>query len=244
MLNDRFWNEYMLRYDDAIGTLRPYRELIDRCVEWAAPCPGQTIVDVGCGTGNLLAQVASTLEGPAELIGVERSAVAGKLAADKLAASTLAHGHRFRLLASDLEQPGWSAELSQIDTAFMVNVLYDLQDPAASLDELRGRLRRGGRLIISNPHTPRPRALLDAHERWREQVCDEQRLADDRHVPARRWMLEVNTEIARLARGRRVHFLGVERMLELLRATGYVVTRIATRVYAGLNLMVVAERIA
>jgi SAM-dependent methyltransferase len=238
MLNDRFWNEYMMRYDDAIGTLHPYRELVERCIEWGAPRCGQTIVDVGCGTGNLLARLSAELHGPAELIGVERSAVAGKLAATKLA-----HDLRFRLLASDLEQPGWSAGLGPIDTAFMVNVLYDLRDPAALLDELHGRLRQGGRLIISNPHTPRPRALLDAHERWREQASDAQRLADDQYAPARRWMLEVNTEIARLARDRQVFFLGAERMIELLRATGFAVTRIDTHAYAGLNLIIEAERI-
>jgi SAM-dependent methyltransferase len=238
MLNNRFWNEYMMRYDDAIGTLCPYRDLLDECVEWGAPQAGETIVDIGCGTGNLLAQVAETLRAPAQLIGIERSAVAGKLAATKLA-----HDSRFRLRLANLEQAGWSEGLGPIDTAFIVNVLYDLQDPAALLGELRGRMRRGGRLIISNPHTPKPRALLDAHERWREQASVEQRLADDAHAPARQWMLEVNAEIARLARRRKVRFLGAESMIELLNATGFVVTRIDMHAYAGLNLIVEAERI-
>jgi SAM-dependent methyltransferase len=238
MLSNRFWNEYMRRYDDAIATLHPYRDLVGRCIDWGDPRAGQTIVDLGCGTGNLLARLGARLRGPAELIGIERSDTAGRIAASKLAGDA-----RFQLHVGDLGQPGWSSGLGAIDTAFMVNVLYDVPDPAALLVELHGRLRPGGRLILSNPHTPRPVALLEAHARWREQASPEQRLADDVHLPARQWMLEVNTELARRARGRTLHFFGVDAMRELLGATGFAIARIDVRAYAGLNLLVEAERI-
>jgi SAM-dependent methyltransferase len=238
MLSNRFWNEYLQHYDAAIATLHPYRDLIGRCIGWGNPQAGQTIVDLGCGTGNLLTQLGAALQGPATLIGIERSVVGGRIASSKLAGDD-----RFRLHAGDLGQPGWSAPLGPIDTAFMLNVLYDVPDPAALLVELHARLRPGGRLILSNPHTPRPIALLEAHARWREQASLEQRLADDEHLPARRWMLEVNIELARRARGRTLHFLGVDTMRELLDATGFSVKRIDARAYAGLNLLVEAEKI-
>jgi SAM-dependent methyltransferase len=237
MLTNRFWNQYMQRYDDAIATMHPYQDLMERCIEWGDPRMGETIVDLGCGTGNLLARLGQTLCRSANLIGVDRSAVAGRIAASKLIDA------RFRLCATDLGQPGWSSGLGPIDTAFMVNVLYDLPDPTTLLAELRGRLRRGGRLILSNPHTPRPVALLEAHARWREQVSQEQRQLDDLHAPARRWMLEVNDELARRARCRALHFLGIENMVELLRNTGFALRRIDSHAYAGLNLLVEAERI-
>lgn len=238
MLGHRFWNQYMQRYDDAIATLHPYRELIGRCIAWSDPRAGQTIVDLGCGTGNLLAGISAQLCGPSQLIGIERSMVAGRIASTKLI-----HDDRVRLSAGDLEQPGWSAGLESIDTAFMINVLYGVRDPAAVLTELHGRLRRGGRLILSNPHVPQPSALLEAHARWRDRASLEQRTADDAHLPARQWMLEANNELARRARGRALHFLGVDAMVELLDATGYSVTRIDTHAYAGLNLLIEAERI-
>ena len=238
MFNRNFWDEYMLRYDDAVATLHPYRELLARCIAWGLQGDQGCVMDLGCGTGNLLRRVADRLAGRSRLIGLERCATAREVAARKFSLD-----ERCEILPADLEQPGWSAGMPEVELCFMNNVLYDLEDPAVVLDELRGLLRPGGRLILSNPHAPRPAALLEAHMRWREGAGRAAREQDDRYAAAREWMLAANLEIARHAVDRRLHFLDLSAMTELLRRAGFEVCRAATNAYAGVNLIVEAQRV-
>lgn len=240
MFDERFWDEYMTRYDEAVATLDPYRSLIERCVEWGQPRPGERVLDLGCGTGNLLRRVADSSAG-VRSYGVERSTRAAAITADKLA------GRDASLFVADLDELRWRDALeasgAPVDLAFMVNVLYDLRDPAAVLRALRRVIRVGGRLIISNPHDPRPQLLLDAHDAWRASASPVERALDDRYAPARRWMLDANSKIAHRAKARELHFLQRQDMITLLNGAGFLVTRLDERAYAGVNLLLEAQRV-
>lgn len=50
--------EYMLAYDRTTATFVPYRQLLDRVAELVAAGPGEKVLDLGSGTGNLSQAVA------------------------------------------------------------------------------------------------------------------------------------------------------------------------------------------
>lgn len=238
MFDCGFWNEYMTRYDDAIGTLRPYQKLVKRCVDWGVTRSGATqALDLGSGTGNLLRTLADRVK-DIHVVGVEHSKTARALAAAKFDADEASE-----FVARDLEQRGWSAGLPAAELCFMNNVLYDLAEPETVLAELAELMPAGGRLILSNPHAPRPEVLVDAHQQWRSQASTAERERDDRYGDARAWMLEANRELAQQARARRLHFLGADGLRGLLARVGFETLRITDDAYAGVNLLVEARKV-
>ena len=115
------------------------RIIVDQYVQ---PRAGQTIADLGCGTGDLAEMLPDTVA----YIGVDHNAAY----LDSLQVDTVAGGRQF--LNGDLgalEQVG----LPPIDTAVAIGVLHHLND-----DEMRGMLRSvaavlvpGGKLVTVDP---------------------------------------------------------------------------------------------
>lgn len=106
---------------------------------------GWTIVDLGCGTGEVLTHLAPAVT---RVIGVDREPGMLEVARERLAA----HAH-VEILQGALEAvplPDASA-----DAALLVLVLHHLPEPAAALAEARRILVGGGRLVVVDmlPHT-------------------------------------------------------------------------------------------
>lgn len=104
-----------------------------------------TIVDLGCGTGEILTHLAPAV---AHVIGVDREPGMLAVARERLAA----HPH-VAILEGALERvplPDASA-----DAALLVLVLHHLPEPAAALSEARRILAPAGRLVVVDmlPHT-------------------------------------------------------------------------------------------
>ncbi len=108
------------------------------------PQPGERIVDLGCGTGDALAMIAEQL--PADLVGVDSSAAALRVAACTLA--ELPGGSRL-LVQADLSASIPLADAS-VDRALCHNVLEFLADPDAFIEEAHRVLRPGGRFVLSH----------------------------------------------------------------------------------------------
>ena len=103
--------------------------------------PGERIVDLGCGTGTVLATIAERHE--LDLVGLDSSIAALRTAALHLDASS-------RLLAqADLARSIPLAETS-VDRALCHNVLECLPDPAALVADIHRILRPDGRLVLSH----------------------------------------------------------------------------------------------
>lgn len=128
------------------------------------------VLELGCATGNVSRLLADAGN---RVVGVEMDAPAAARAAD-------AHE---RTVVADLNVPGWSQSLagSQFDFVIAGDVLEHLVDPDAVLQEARGLLRPGGRLIASIPNVAhgsvrlallsgrwdyQQRGLLDRSHRW------------------------------------------------------------------------------
>ncbi len=129
-----------------------------RLVAAAGLAPGQTVLEVGCGTGNLLVTAAAAAPG-ATVVGLDPDPAALERARGKVAA----HGS-VRVeqgFADALPHPDGSVD--RVLSAFMFHHL-PADEKAAMLREVRRVLAPGGQLFLldyeGHPRPPRPVAAL------------------------------------------------------------------------------------
>jgi SAM-dependent methyltransferase len=125
----------------------PYADLVaahglshaHRLVLAAVP-DGARVLDVGCSTGYLAAELAAR---GGRVVGVE---------ADPEAAAR-AREHCELVIVGDVEDPAVRAELPRdMDALVLADVLEHLRDPWTALGELRDVLAPGGRAVVSVPN--------------------------------------------------------------------------------------------
>jgi len=131
-------NDAHARVYDAITNFPFYREHLDQIIAELGPERGKLYLDLGCGTGNLLAAAKKT---EASFIGVDFSAGMLKRAKRKGKGLIMADLHHLPLRDCC------------IDGLTNVNVLYQLDRPKIFLEEAHRVLKPGGKVVIS---TPRP----------------------------------------------------------------------------------------
>ncbi|MFM7064586.1 MAG: class I SAM-dependent methyltransferase, partial [Actinomycetes bacterium] len=95
-IQQQLWHWYSRSYDGLLD-LVPYQRLLDLTTEAVACGPADRLVDLGCGTGNLLARVAAAAGPGARLVGVDSSASMLGMARPKLVGTD-----RAELVESDL----------------------------------------------------------------------------------------------------------------------------------------------
>ena len=140
----KLWSWYSRSYDGLLD-LVPYQRLLDLTTEAVACGPSDRLVDLGCGTGNLLSRVAATAGPGAELVGVDSSTAMLGMARPKVA-----DVDRVELVESDLLAWLAAAPAGSFDRVVSVNVLYTLdaaQRERFWADAVR-ILRPGGRLVV------------------------------------------------------------------------------------------------
>ncbi|MER6916774.1 methyltransferase domain-containing protein [Streptomyces sp. NPDC000594] len=109
--------------------------------------PGDTVLDLGCGPGTDLADLAreATAQGaPGEVIGIDISEEMAARARERTAALPAVD-----IRVADLHRlpcPDASADRARTD-----RVLQHVADPAGALAEIRRVLRPGGRLVMGEP---------------------------------------------------------------------------------------------
>ena len=116
------------------------------------PGSGETIMDVGCGDGYLLAQFRHRFT---ELVGVELSSVRLNKACANLA------GTRFRPILGSAEDMSMIASES-IDRIISADTIEHVPDVYAATAEMHRVIKRGGVLVINTPNIAylKRRALL------------------------------------------------------------------------------------
>ena len=120
---ERAWLGHTL-YGDVAETLR-------------AAAPGRRVLDVGCGTGDLVAALQE-----------EGFAVEGVEPSDEAAAAGRARG--LRIHTADLA--GFARGGARFDALVMLNVLEHVPDPAGVLEQAHGLLADGGVLCVRVPN--------------------------------------------------------------------------------------------
>jgi ubiquinone/menaquinone biosynthesis C-methylase UbiE len=123
---DRRWSTYI-------------RESLARTLAQVALKPGQVLLDVGCGTGQLLAQIAATVP-DAILIGVDPSEAMLAVAHGRVPRATLMTGTAESL----------PVESASVDWLVTTNAFHYVREPFAARREFRRVLRPGGTLVLTD----------------------------------------------------------------------------------------------
>jgi trans-aconitate 2-methyltransferase len=140
---------------------RPFRDL----VTYLAACPGGRVVDLGCGTGALTAELAGALQA-AEVVGLDQSA-----AMLKRAQAHAGEGVRFAQadVSTFADEEAWDVVLSNA-------TLHWIPDHDRLFGRLARALRPGGQLAVGMPmnfdHPAwRAAAELAAEPPWAEALA-------------------------------------------------------------------------
>lgn len=133
------------RHADALRVLGPVR---DRVLAAAAPAPGQTVLDVGCGDG-LLGFAALDRVGPAGTV-VFSDVSESLLDHCRATAEALGVAGRCRFVHTGLPELAGIPDAS-VDVVVLRSVLMYVRDKPACLRTLHRVLRPGGRLSLFEP---------------------------------------------------------------------------------------------
>ncbi len=125
----------------ATDAARSYKQLMLDALDAR---PGETVVDLGCGPGTDLPDLAEAVTATGTVIGVD----ADPLMADQ-ARSRTADLPAVRVLLGDVHALPFRD--GGVDRARTDRVLQHVADPVAVLDRARRMLRPGGRLVMAEP---------------------------------------------------------------------------------------------
>ena len=127
---------------------------------WLRPAPGQILLDLCCGTGDLALLLAARVRPGGRVLGLDAAAAPLVLAAARAARSPWLplHWRQADALATGLPTAG-------ADGAVMAYGLRNLADPAAGLREMRRLLRPGGRAAVRDFDRPPPSGTLAGFQR-------------------------------------------------------------------------------
>ncbi|MDM7954113.1 MAG: bifunctional demethylmenaquinone methyltransferase/2-methoxy-6-polyprenyl-1,4-benzoquinol methylase UbiE [Cyanobium sp. CZS 25K] len=128
---------------------------------WLRPGPGQRLLDLCCGTGDLALLLASRVRPGGLVLGLDAAAAPLAIARRRAERQPWLplQWQQGDALATGLVD-GWA------DGAAMAYGLRNLADPAAGLAELRRLLRPGGRAVVLDFNRPDPASTQAAFQRF------------------------------------------------------------------------------
>jgi ubiquinone/menaquinone biosynthesis C-methylase UbiE len=142
----------VLDFQDAAPSIR---RLQGWALDLAQPQPGETVVDVGSGTGTMTRRLGALVAPDGQAVGVEPNPRLREVAASRAATSS---GVRFvDGLAADLPFADGS-----VDVLWCERVLQHVADPQAAIDEFARVLRPGGRaVVLDTDHATRVTSAME-----------------------------------------------------------------------------------
>ena len=125
-----------------------------QAIAWLAPRPGQHLLDLCCGTGDLALLMASRVRPGGSVLGLDAAAAPLAVARRRGAAEPWLplRWHQADALATGLAN-------GSADGAVMAFGLRNLSDPSAGLRELRRLVRSGGRASVLDFNRPSAPAM-------------------------------------------------------------------------------------
>lgn len=224
--SDADWDEYATCYDTLLE-LRPYQKVCAAVLDAISPQEGDSILDAGCGTGNLLSLMCAQKK-QLRLYGIDLSASMLNRARKKLEWKDEVHLMQTSLDAALPFEDGY------FNRVVSVNVLYAVPRPLHTLQEFFRVLKCGGTLVCVTPKRGYDNGLIlkdhaestlpdaywkDPHQsREREELLLREALDDDRLIAAMQHIAQHNRRIAKSAT---FHFFTVEEIETVLRASGF-----------------------
>ena len=120
-----------------------------QAIAWLQPCPGQQLIDLCCGTGDLALVLAARVRPGGSVLGLDAAAAPLAVAARRAAAQPWLP---LRWQQGDALATGLAS--ASCDGAVIAYGLRNLADPGAGLRELRRLLRDGGRAAVLDFNRP------------------------------------------------------------------------------------------
>lgn len=154
-LNQHFWKKYFDVYD-TLNELIPYRTLLQTIAQKVAITPGMSVLDLGCGTGNLIPYL---IEKKAVVTGIDFSHEGLVRARNKNPRTNFIYGD----ITKKLPFPD-----AHFDRIVSNNTTYTLTETQQSFlyKELFRILKPNGRVVISNIATGfKPLTIYTTHIR-------------------------------------------------------------------------------
>lgn len=141
------------RYDQlndllSLGLHRVWKR---QAVRWLAPAPGQQLIDLCCGTGDLALLLAAKLRPGGSVLGLDAAAAPLAIAQQRSARQPWLP---VRWQQGDALATGLAS--GRFDGAVMAYGLRNLNAPGPGLQELRRLLRPGGRAAVLDFNRPDP----------------------------------------------------------------------------------------
>jgi SAM-dependent methyltransferase len=127
-------------------SIHPFlRDVAERSLARLALLSGESVLDVGCGTGVFLPGLAAVVGPQGRVVGLDHSAAFLKEARRRLSAADLSD--RVELLEGDAHHLPF--EDGTFDAAHCERVLMHLADPALAIREMQRVVRPGGRILLA-----------------------------------------------------------------------------------------------
>lgn len=239
------WNTYATCYD-ALLQLKPYQNLLQHVADTLDLTPDDSLLDVGCGTGNLLYKIGAEYNHGA-LAGVDFSHEMLERARTKC------NGYNPTFLRTDVNSPLPFGD-GTFNKVVSVNVLYALTDPSATLKEIRRVLKPGGELVLATPKSGFDNGLIlkdhagstEPDHVWekphvsaeREEFVIRKAITDEILIQQMLYVAKQNRSIAQTAT---FHFFTNSELEQLLQDSGFSVTKISPT-YAAQGILVSAHK--
>jgi ubiquinone/menaquinone biosynthesis C-methylase UbiE len=127
-------------------SLHPFlRDVAERSLARMALQPGESVLDVGCGTGVFLPGLAAAVGPAGRVVGLDHSAAFLEDARTRLAGASLAG--RVELVEGDVHRLPFAD--GTFDAAHCERVLMHVEDPALAIREMLRVVRPGGRALVA-----------------------------------------------------------------------------------------------
>ena len=126
-------------YDLELAVFEPIRR---RAIALLAPQPGDTVIDVGCGTGLSLPLLHRAVGATGHVVGIEQSPEMLELARQRVREQGWRH---VRLIQAPVE----TATMTRVGDAALFHFTHDILRRPEALKHLVGQLRPGARVVAS-----------------------------------------------------------------------------------------------
>lgn len=121
-----------------LSYISPLKEIVGRSVMWVKANEGRSLLDIGCGNGQFLAQMK---ELGWNVFGIEPDSKAARIAREHFG---------LEIFQGTLEKAKFPA--NSFDVITMDNVIEHVPDPINLLTECRRILKSGGKLVVITPN--------------------------------------------------------------------------------------------
>jgi SAM-dependent methyltransferase len=134
----RAWADQYERMDRAVAALT--KELLDL----AAPQPGERVLDIGCGAGTTVLQLATRVGSGGHVLGADISEASVARARQRIAGAGLGHAE---VIVTDVSVHPFAP--GSYDLAFSRFGVMFFSDPGAAFANVRRAMKPGGRLSLA-----------------------------------------------------------------------------------------------